>query len=145
MQEPVRRPQGVPYFQWFYCVKGHGELILNNQRSIITKGQGFLIYPDQEHIYQAISNNWTLHIAAFNGPLCSDILTLLQMGESGAYHFRITLFLSSIFRNCFGFMKIVLMTRHFPIQKNAMIFFWIFPDVSRAHMNLHIPTKILLF
>ena len=87
LQEPVRRPQGVPYFQWFYCVKGHGELILDEQRSIITKGQGFLIYPDQEHIYQAVTNNWTLHIIAFNGPLCSDILALLQMGESGAYHF----------------------------------------------------------
>ncbi len=87
LQEPVRRTQGVPYFQWFYCVKGQGELILNNQRSIITKGQGFLIYPDQEHVYQAISNDWTLHIAAFNGPLCAEILTLLQMGQSGAYHF----------------------------------------------------------
>lgn len=87
LQEPVRRPQGVPYFQWFYCVKGQGELILNNQRSVITKGQGFLIYPDQEHIYQAISNDWTLHIAAFNGPLCVEILTLLQMGQSGVYHF----------------------------------------------------------
>ena len=71
LQEPVRRPQGVPYFQWFYCVKGQGELILDEQRSIITKGQGFLIYPDQEHIYQAVTNNWTLHIIAFNGPLCS--------------------------------------------------------------------------
>ena len=87
LQPPVKRPDGVPYFQWFYCVKGHGELILNNQRSVITKGQGFLIYPDQEHVYQAISNDWTLHIAAFNGPLCAEILTLLQMGQSGAYHF----------------------------------------------------------
>ena len=43
LKEPVRRPQGVPYFQWFYCVKGHGELILDQQRTIITKGQGFLI------------------------------------------------------------------------------------------------------
>lgn len=86
-QEPIHRPQGVPYFQWFYCVKGQGELILDHQRSVISKGQGFLIYPETAHIYQGISDNWTLHIVAFNGSLCSDILHTLQMGESGAYHF----------------------------------------------------------
>ena len=87
-QEPIRRPQGVPYYQWFYCVSGQGELIIDNQRCIISEGQGFLIYPNEEHIYQALSEDWTLHIIAFNGPLCKEILSLLQMGESGAYHFR---------------------------------------------------------
>ena len=43
LQEPVQRPHGFPVFQWFYCVKGQGEFIINGQRSIISKGQGLLI------------------------------------------------------------------------------------------------------
>lgn len=87
LQEHVHRPQGVPYFQWFYCVKGQGELSLNHNRSIVTKGQGFLIFPETPHIYQGISNDWTLHILAFSGVLCNEVLNTLQMGESGVYHF----------------------------------------------------------
>ena len=89
LQEPVRRPQGVPYFQWFYCVKGRGELILDQQRSVITKGQGFLIYPDEAHIYKGLTSDWTLHIRIDQESLtlCSEILVLLQMQDSGAYHF----------------------------------------------------------
>lgn len=95
LQESIYRPHGVSYFQWFYCVSGQGELILNNQRNIIKTGQGFLIYPDQGHIYQAMSKYWTLHIVAFNGPLCHNLLHLLQMDTSGAYHFSN----STIFEN----------------------------------------------
>lgn len=87
LQEPVRRPQGVPYYQWFFCAKGSGELILGQKRSVISKGQGFLIYPDEPHIYQGLMEDWHLHIVAFNGPLCPNLLPLLQMKESGAYHF----------------------------------------------------------
>lgn len=86
-QELVHRPQGVPYFQWFFCVKGQGELILGSQRSIISEGQGFLIFPDTAHLYRGTTPNWVLHIIAFNGSLCSEILNILQMGESGSYHF----------------------------------------------------------
>lgn len=87
LQDRIHRPHGVAYFQWFYCVKGQGELILNNQRSVISKGDGFLIYPEIPHIYQGLSEDWKLHIVAFHGSLCFDILHMLQMGESGAYHF----------------------------------------------------------
>lgn len=87
LQEPVRRAHGVPYFQWFSCVKGFGELLLGQEKYHITKGQGFLIYANQPHTYQALSDDWTLHIIAFYGPVCSAILQTLQMSHSGAYHF----------------------------------------------------------
>ena len=47
-QEPIVRPGGMPFFQWFYCVKGQGEFIVNGQRSIISQGQGLLISSDSE-------------------------------------------------------------------------------------------------
>ena len=39
-QEPINRPQGTPFFQWFYCEKGRGEVVINNKRSLISPGQG---------------------------------------------------------------------------------------------------------
>ena len=72
LQPPVKRPDGVPYFQWFYCVQGQGELILNRQRFFIRPNQGFLIYPDDPHSYQPITEDWMLHIFGFDGSLCND-------------------------------------------------------------------------
>ena len=86
-QEPILRPHGMLCYQWFYCVKGRGEFIVNNQRSIISEGQGLLIYPQVSHIYQALTPDWTVHFFGFGGPLCQEVLTVLQMHETGVYHF----------------------------------------------------------
>lgn len=87
LQPPVKRPDGVPYFQWFYCVQGQGELILNRQRFFIRPNQGFLIYPDDPHSYQPVTEDWMLHIFGFDGSLCNELLKTLQMYSSGAYSF----------------------------------------------------------
>ena len=86
-QEPIRRPHGMLCYQWFYCVNGRGEFIVNNQRSIISEGQGLLIYPQVSHIYQALTPDWTVHFFGFGGSLCQEVLTVLQMHETGVYHF----------------------------------------------------------
>lgn len=86
-QEPIRRPSGMPCYQWFYCVKGQGEFIVNSQRSVISEGQGLLIYPQVSHIYQALTPDWTVHFFGFSGSLCHEILTTLEMHETGVYHF----------------------------------------------------------
>lgn len=86
-QEQIHRPNGVSYYQWFYCVRGQGELIINNQRCLIAENQGFLIYPDVAHFYQGLTKDWTLHILAFNGAACKEILQSLRMDRSGVYHF----------------------------------------------------------
>ena len=79
LQPPVKRPDGVPYFQWFYCIKGQGELILNRQRFLIRPEQGFLICPNDPHSYQAVTADWTLHIFGFDGSLCGELLKTLQL------------------------------------------------------------------
>ncbi len=87
LQPPVNRPKGVAYFQWFFCLKGQGEVTIEQQSFLISPGQGFLIFPDESHKYQGISDDWTLHILAFNGTFCLEILGALHMERSGAYHF----------------------------------------------------------
>lgn len=86
-QEPIHRPNGVSYYQWFFCIRGQGELYIDNCRCHIAPGQGFLIYPDTGHFYRGLTDDWTLHIFAFGGSVCRDMLRSLHMGSSGACHF----------------------------------------------------------
>lgn len=88
-QEPIVRPNGMPFYQWFYCVKGQGEFIVNGQRSLISHGQGLLIYPEISHVYQAVSADWMVHFIGFGGSACKEILHALQMYETGVYHLSI--------------------------------------------------------
>ena len=89
-QEPIHRPKGVDFYQWFYCVQGRGELKTGQQRSIITEGQGFLIYPQIAHIYKPLTPDWTVHCIGFSGSMCAELLKFLHMSDSGVYHFSDT-------------------------------------------------------
>lgn len=86
-QEPIQRPKGFPFYQWFYCVKGTGELIVNQQKSILHEGQGALIYPKVPHSYRGLTSDWTVHFIGFSGPNCPELLKTLEMHESDVYHF----------------------------------------------------------
>lgn len=87
LQNPINRKKGLAFFQWFYCTKGRGEIILENRKSVVEQGQGFFIYPDIAHAYHGLTDDWTVHIIGFDGPACLEILKSLKMYESGVYHF----------------------------------------------------------
>ena len=85
-QAPINRPSGIPLYQWFLCVKGSGEFVSDQQRSVVSEGQGLLIYPDIPHIYHSLSSDWTVDFIGFSGPVCPDLLLSLSMNRSGVYH-----------------------------------------------------------
>lgn len=82
LQEPIQRPTGLPFFQWFFCTKGRGEVILNHERMILSKGQGALIYPNTFHAYRGLTQDWTLDFLGFTGKAAMEILKVLQMDNS---------------------------------------------------------------
>ena len=86
-QEPISRQKGFPIFQWFYCVRGSGELMIGQERSILNQGQGALIYPRVPHAYRGLTDDWTVHFFGFTGTNCAELLKTLYMCESGVYHF----------------------------------------------------------
>ncbi len=85
-QEPVYRPEGNNYFQWFYCVQGRGELILHGQRTIISEGMGFFFYPNEPFACRSLEEDWLLHSISFDGSLCIPLLSDLQITTSGAFN-----------------------------------------------------------
>lgn len=87
LQEPIIRSEGIPFYQWFFCDKGCGEIILNQQKLCLSEGQGLFIYPGVPHSYHGLTPDWTLDIFGFDGPVLPSMLPLLHMQESGIYHF----------------------------------------------------------
>lgn len=87
-QESVIRPNGMNFYQWFYCSKGKGEVIIDGEYNIITSGTGFLLLPHIPHSYQGLTTDFTVHIIGFEGPACKKILSALGMTVSGIYYFK---------------------------------------------------------
>ncbi|KAF1299305.1 hypothetical protein BAU15_01270 [Enterococcus sp. JM4C] len=89
-QEKVQRSDDLDLFQWFFCEKGIGEVIIGSEKMIIKKGEGFLIYPGIRHEYRATVEPWVVSFVGFKGTLCSELLRSLNQSSPGAYHFSDT-------------------------------------------------------
>ena len=85
-QEPVYRMKGIPINQFLFCKKGKGELLLENRKYDIEKGQCFFIPKDLPHEYHAVDSDWILDIIGFNGNIVPALLRSLKLETAGAYH-----------------------------------------------------------
>lgn len=84
-QEPVFRPHGVPMYQILYCKEGQGELIVDNRKYYIEKGQCFFIQKESPHEYHSTSQHWIMNIVGFIGPIVPILLRTLKLNASGTY------------------------------------------------------------
>ena len=87
-QEPVYRQHGVKMHQIFYCKDGQGELVVNDRKYIIEKGQCFIILKETPHEYHKKTEKWVLDILGFDGAIASVLMRLLKIHSSGAYLLR---------------------------------------------------------
>lgn len=88
LQEPVFRTQSsdIDFYQWIYCIDGQGEVIIKGRKTILSPGKLVLIFPNEEHSYHAITEEWHVHIIGFSGNCCAEVLQTFKMYESGIYH-----------------------------------------------------------
>lgn len=121
-QEPIQRTKGFPFYQWFYCVKGSGELIIDQQKSILNKGQGALIYPKVPHSYHGITSDWTVHFIGFSGPNCQELLKTLRMHESDVYHFSDETIFPKYIEKIFALQKEKGKSRYLELSKECYSF-----------------------
>ncbi|MDO4621994.1 MAG: AraC family transcriptional regulator [Eubacteriales bacterium] len=84
-QEPVHRPKGMQLFQFFYCISGKGEVIIDGKRSVLLPGQGFILYPEVSHSYRPLTEDWKVDFIGFQGYSCASLLSNLGMHISGLY------------------------------------------------------------
>lgn len=84
-QDPVRRPEGFPFFQWFYVVSGEGELTVAERQLTVKAGQSFCLYPGVPHAYRALAEPWELYWLSIGGPQSQALFQWSGLFSSGVY------------------------------------------------------------
>ena len=84
-QEPVMRMTGIPIWQLFWCISGAGELMIENTKCTLRKGQAALLFPDSGHSYRAIEGDWKVHFIGFGGKICQSVLDSVKLKSQGIY------------------------------------------------------------
>lgn len=85
VQEPIRRPGGFPVWQIFYGVSGTGVFFADSLRTVLHPGEIAVLPPNSPHGYQGLEGEWRLHYVGFEGSLCSHLMAVLRLSQSGVY------------------------------------------------------------
>lgn len=87
-QEPVKRPEGCPWFQLNICRSGKGTLKLKGRQFEIHEGDGMIIFPDVVHEYYPEKGKMIVSWIAFDGFQVKSMLSAIGIRVSGIYHFK---------------------------------------------------------
>lgn len=87
-QEPINRPSGINFPQWFVCTSGVGEVEIDGKKSIIHPGDGLFIAAHTPHKYRGIEGDFILNTLGFNGNIVPKLLLTLGFINSGVYQFK---------------------------------------------------------
>ena len=101
-QEEVTRPHGIGPWQWFFCVKGRGEVTINGIRSIIYPVQKLCRNTWSSKSHREIYHRKKRTICSTMVPLNNKFLTLAgSLNENRPFHIHSILALS-----CFHFAAV---------------------------------------
>ena len=72
-QEPVRRPNGYPFYHWLQTERGGGRVEVDGRTYALGEGEGLLLAPFVPHAYARTGEVWLTAFATFAGRLEADI------------------------------------------------------------------------
>ncbi|HAX53410.1 AraC family transcriptional regulator [Muricomes intestini] len=72
-QEPVHRREGFPYYHWLQTESGCGEILVENKKMELKKGDGILLSPCIPHSYVKKEGQWQTSFVTFCGSLAPHI------------------------------------------------------------------------
>ncbi|MBM6599573.1 AraC family transcriptional regulator [Priestia megaterium] len=82
-QKHIKRQGEFPDYQWIQCIKGRGELRVNDEVYIIKENEGMFLTPHVPHEYYPVTSEWQVCWVSFNGSVIDDIMLSLQFINSG--------------------------------------------------------------
>ncbi|MHC5531057.1 AraC family transcriptional regulator [Priestia megaterium] len=82
-QTHINRQGEFPHYQWIQCIKGRGELHVNDEVYIIKENEGMFLTPHVPHEYYPVTSEWQVCWVSFNGSVIDDIMLSLQFINSG--------------------------------------------------------------
>lgn len=84
-QEPVRRPDGFPHWQWIQVMKGVCRLETQTGVTLVRPGDGFLLKPREFHAYHEEKGELVVWWITFDGSGIETALGNSFLDHSGAY------------------------------------------------------------
>lgn len=84
----IIRDQGYPYPQLYYCTRGEGKLLIQNQTYTIKPNTCFYIPAFCPHEYFPVGEIWEVHWLTFSG--FSAVTTLAQLGLESAGVYKVS-------------------------------------------------------
>ncbi|WP_141500306.1 AraC family transcriptional regulator [Paenibacillus luteus] len=84
-QESIDRPGGYPHFQWLQVLAGAGELRIGDQKMTVRAGQGFCLFPNEQHEYYSTQEPWEIIWMSFRGDLTETLFQQAGITQSGVY------------------------------------------------------------
>lgn len=95
-QQHIVRENGYNYYQFLYCVKGSGILILDGKKYNISENTGFVLYTGEAHEYYGVNKPWETHWITFDGTLVQSLLSTLGFNKSEHFYIYDTFLLDNI-------------------------------------------------
>lgn len=84
-QQHIVRPEGYQNYHWFYCTKGKGVLVTQENEYTISGNMGFFLFPHSPHEYYAVEIPWETHWVVFDGFGMSDLMNALGFKDAFPY------------------------------------------------------------
>lgn len=87
-QHPCVRVNGLPDYQFLYCVSGEGLFMVDGCEYHITEGMGVLLKPDVPHEYHALREPWSTYWVLFSGEGCGLLPQLNNIATHELFFIR---------------------------------------------------------
>lgn len=101
----VKRPEGFPYYQFIYCVRGQGKLILDGKEYIIEKGKGFYLPKDYPHEYYATEEIWETHWVTFDGREVPELMKAINFESARTFEISNLSVIDALFKKMLYILK----------------------------------------
>lgn len=78
-QERIDRPTGYPHYHWLQTFQGKGVFHAGEHEYHVAPGQGVLLYPNEQHRYNATVSPWSVKWVTFSGAAAESVLAQLGL------------------------------------------------------------------
>ncbi len=85
LQPPIAKQEGDAHHQFFYCVHGDGQLILNGVKQYIPEGSAFFVPAGVRHEYYPLQDTWDVRWMVPAGAALDELIGFLGLATGGVY------------------------------------------------------------
>ena len=84
-QYKVVRENGYECYHYFRCTAGEGAVEAGQQRFVLRRNMGMILFPGEPHLYYPTQEPWLVDWVTFDGGSVAAVLSYLEIDRSTAF------------------------------------------------------------